>query len=358
MSGLRARFHLERANFTLDVALELPGRGLSVVFGPSGSGKTTLLRCLAGLERASGGLLQVNGDCWQDESRRIFLPTHRRHLGYVFQEASLFSHLTVRRNLEYGLRRTPVAARRLTMAQAADLLGLEPLMSRGVGRLSGGERQRVSLGRALLTSPSLLLMDEPLSNLDLASRAEILPYLEVLPQRLNLPVVYVTHSPNELMRLADTVVLLEEGRILATGPLEEMLTRLDLPLSHQSEAGAVVEAEVMEHDQQYNLTRLQFSGGSLLISRQPFARGHRLRVHINPRDVSLALVRPEASSILNVLPARVLDFQEESPGRVIVRLDCSGTVLLSRITSKSAHLLKLNLGLNLFIQIKSVALVG
>ena len=358
MSGISARFGLALGEFRLDAGFEAPGRGVTALFGPSGSGKTTLLRCLAGLERASNGYLEVNGEIWQDDSKGIYLPTHRRPLGYVFQEASLFSHLNVRRNLEYGWKRIPTTQRRVGFDQAVELVGIGPLLDRDPARLSGGERQRVAIARALLVSPDLLLMDEPLAALDLASKKDILPYLERLHDELSIPVLYVSHSPDEVARLADYMVLMDNGKTVASGPLKELLARLDLPLAHGDEAGVVIDTVVGEHDDTYHLTRLDFAGGAISVARQPHALGHRMRLRIHARDVSLALNRHGDSSILNILPARVVEIVDENPAQVAVRLDAGGVPLLARITRKSSTLLGLEPGMAVFAQVKSVALLA
>ena len=353
---IAARFRLERTGFSLDVDIKLPGRGVSALFGPSGAGKTTLLRCIAGLERAPDGYLALNGEVWQQGS--AFVPTHRRPLGYIFQEASLFPHLSVRRNLEYGMSRIAGGARRVSLDSAIEMLGIGHLLERMPDRLSGGERQRVSIARALAVSPRILLMDEPLAALDLARKQEILPYLERLHDELEIPVVYVSHSPDEVARLADYMVLMEEGKAVASGPLKEMLTRLDLPLAHGDEAGVVIDTMVGEHDETYHLTRLDFSGGAISIARQPHPLGHRMRLRIHARDISLALERHNDSSILNILPARVVEIADENPAQVVVRLDAGGVPLLARITRKSSALLGLRPGTAVFAQVKSVALLS
>ncbi|EKM96639.1 molybdenum transport protein ModC [Stutzerimonas degradans] len=264
MSGaqaIRACLRVDYADFRLDVDLALPGRGVTALFGHSGSGKTTLLRCVAGLERGARGQLEINGECWQDSTRGLFVPPHRRAIGYVFQDANLFAHLSVRRNLQFGMKRVAAAERRVAWDQAVDLLGIGHLLERMPGRLSGGERQRVGMARALLTSPRLLLMDEPLAALDLKRKHEILPYLERLHDELDIPVLYVSHSPDEVARLADHLVLLDQGRAIAQGELRETLARLDLPTAFSDDAGVVVEGEIAGHDPAYHLTRLVFPGG-------------------------------------------------------------------------------------------------
>lgn len=358
-AGIRARFRVAFSDFALDVDLHLPGRGVTALFGHSGSGKTTCLRCVAGLERASVAHLEVNGELWQDSERGLFVPTHRRALGYVFQEASLFPHLSVRRNLEYGLKRIDKATQRVSWARVIELLGIGHLLERMPGRLSGGERQRVGIARALLTSPRLLLMDEPLAALDLKRKQEILPYLERLHDELDIPVLYVSHSPDEVARLADHVVLLDQGRVVAQGPLQQTLARLDLPTALGEDAGVVIEARVADHDPAYHLTRLVFPGGAVLVARRPEAVGHKLRFRVHARDVSLALSRCEDSSITNVLAATVCELAEaDTPAHVLVRLDAGGTPLLARITRRSSDHLGLAPGRPVWAQIKAVALLG
>jgi molybdate transport system ATP-binding protein len=355
---IHARFDISYPGFALDVDMHLPARGVTALFGPSGSGKTTLLRCIAGLERTEGGLLQVKDEVWQDSGK--FLAAHQRPLGYVFQEASLFPHLSVRRNLEYGMRRTAPNKRKVALEQVIQWLGLSYLMDRSDPiSLSGGERQRVAIGRALLTSPSLLLMDEPLSALDAASKQEIFPYLERLHGELDIPVFYVSHALDEVARLADHLVLLEQGRVIASGSPGETLSRLDLPTAHQDDAGAVIEAKVAVHDETYHLTRLDFPGGSLWVSKVERATGAMVRARVLARDVSVAIEAPHGTSITNILAARIVEIQDEGPDRVSLRLAVGdGQLLLSRITRRSRDLLGLAKEMQVFAQVKSVALVA
>ncbi len=356
MTGINARFKLQLDSFALDAGFDAPGTGVTALFGPSGSGKTTLLRCVAGLERAAGSL-QVNGEIWQDTAR--FVPVHKRPLGYVFQESSLFPHLSVRANLEYGMKRVGSAERKVHLEQVTEWLGLERLIWRGdPTKLSGGERQRVAIGRALLTSPRLLLMDEPLSALDTASKQEILPYLERLHRELNVPVLYVSHALDEVARLADHLVLLEGGRVIASGALQQTLARLDLPTAHLDDAGAVIEATVAQHDEKYHLTRVDFAGGYLWVGMvdRPFGIGVRARVMA--RDVSIATQAPQGTSISNVLNARIEEIRDEGPDKVIVRMTVGeSNVLLSRITRRSRDHLGLIPGMYVCAQVKSVALM-
>ncbi|TYC56034.1 molybdenum ABC transporter ATP-binding protein [Zoogloea oleivorans] len=358
MSGLFLQCRLPLADFVLDADLTLPAKGVTALFGPSGSGKTTLLRCVAGLARAAGRV-DINGECWQDDARRIFLPTHQRPLGYVFQEASLFAHLSVRANLEFGLKRIPAAERKVGWDAAMDLLGIGHLLARGTDTLSGGERQRVAIARALLTSPRLLLMDEPLAALDARRKQEILPYLERLHDELAIPILYVSHSPDEVARLADHLVLLDQGRVTASGPTAELLARLDLPLALDEDAAVLVETQVVGHDDAYHLTRLAFPGGSVTVNRKALAVGARARIKIQARDVSIALTGDNRSSIVNRLPARIRSFGDAAhPAQCLVSLDACGTPLLARITRLSRDQLGLREGMSVVAQIKSVALLA
>lgn len=355
MTGIQARFLLSRAGFMLDVDLDLPGRGITALFGPSGSGKTTLLRCIAGLERAPQGLLRVHGDIWQDE--RHWVPTHQRALGYVFQEASLFAHLTVMGNLRYGMQRVS-EMQGVSLAQAIELLGIGHLLDRRPDRLSGGERQRVAIARALAVSPRLLLMDEPLAALDQKRRQEILPYLERLQSELATPIVYVSHAIDEVARLADHLVLLEAGQVVASGATDALLTRLDLPLAHGDAASALLIATVLGHNPEDQLTSARFSGGLLSVPMQAASIGQSLRIRVQARDVSLTLEKQTGTSILNILPATVTALSPDSPGQVMVALDAAGCSLLARVTTRSAHTLGLAPGLALYAQIKGVAILG
>ncbi len=355
---IEARFDLSYPGFALHAELQVFAHGVIALFGPSGSGKTTLLRCIAGLERTPNGALQVKDEVWQSGTN--FMPVHRRPLGYVFQEASLFPHLSVRQNLEYGLKRIPPEQRRVQLEQVVEWLGLGKLVGRdSPAGLSGGERQRVAIGRALLTSPRLLLMDEPLSALDAASKREILPYLERLHGELDIPVIYVSHALDEVARLADQLVLMEQGRVIASGALNEILGRLDLPTAHLDDAGAVIEAGVAEHDEEYHLTRLDFSGGSLWVSRVERDIGSMVRARVLARDVSIATAAPQGSSISNILEARIEEIRDEGPDRVNLRMSVgSGQLLLSRITRRSRDQLGLRPGMEVFAQVKSVALIA
>ena len=358
MKGITAIFSQRNGDFSLDVPLALPGRGVTAIYGPSGSGKTTLLRCIAGLERTKGGYLSVNGEVWQDDRAGLFVPVHQRPLGYVFQEASLFAHLDVQGNLDYGLKRVPADKRRVPLDQAIELLGIGQLLKRRSNTLSGGERQRVAIARALATSPSLLLMDEPLASLDVQRKAEILPYLERLHDELDMPVLYVSHSPDEVARLADHLVLLDKGKLLAAGPARELMTRMDLPMAHGDSAAAIIDATVSGLEPHYHLSHADFAGGRISLLNPKLQVGQRVRVRIQARDVSLTLARHEGSSVLNVFAAVVSGLSPDNPGQVMVSLDAGGSTLLARVTQKSADALALAPGKAVFAQVKGVAVLG
>ena len=360
--GLRVRVRVARASgFALQVDARLSGRGITALFGPSGCGKTTLLRAVAGLERPAPGLVVVNGQRWQDDDARVWLPTHRRPLGVVFQEASLFEHLSVQGNLDFGLRRVPAAGRRVSLAQAIELLGIGPLLARRPAQLSGGERQRVAIARALATSPRLLLMDEPLASLDAQRKAELLPYFERLQRELDIPMLYVTHALDEVARLADEVLLLQAGRVLAHGATGDLMTRLDLSLTHGDAASALIDGRLEALDTAYGLMTVRFAGGTLQCVPPPAdgARipGQRLRLRVQARDVSLTLTPAHDTSILNVLPVTVRALADDGPAQRLVTLDAGGTPLLARITRKSADALRLHPGQRVFAQIKGVAVL-
>ena len=354
---ITAQLRLSRPDFELDVDLQLPGQGVTALFGPSGCGKTSCLRSLAGLERAQGRVT-VNQTVWQDDTSRQWLPTHQRALGYVFQEASLFPHLSVQRNIDYGLKRTPQERRKVSKERAVGLLGISHLMDRMPATLSGGERQRVAIARALATSPEVLLMDEPLAALDAQRKAEVLPYLEQLQRHLRIPVIYVSHSMDEVARLAQHLVLLGAGKVLAQGSVTELLSSLDLPLAHGDVASSVVHATVQAHDAADHLSTLIFDGGQLqLVMARPREPGSTVPLRVQARDVSLSLLRPEGSSILNILPVQVLGLREDGPGQVMVSLQAGGTRLLARITRHSAKALQLQAGMPVYAQIKGMALL-
>ncbi len=351
--SLHLQFNLMRADFALNVDLQLPGRGVTALFGPSGCGKTTLLRCIAGLERASGSLT-VNEHLWQDATH--FVPTHQRAIGYVFQEASLFPHLSVRGNLQYGMKRASSNGT-VEIDPIIDLLGIRALLDRKPDSLSGGERQRVAIARALAVDPKLLLMDEPLAALDLKRKQEILPYLDRLQATLEIPILYVTHSPDEVVRLAHHLVVMDAGSVVASGELADTLSQLDLPVKLGQEAGVVIESVVGSIESQWHLTRMDFDGGSVWIRDPGLALGAKARVRILASDVSLAREQPGKSSIQNVLQGQIDAMRDdEHPGLVLVRVKVGGTALLARVTKRAVSELALMPGDTVWTQVKSVAL--
>lgn len=360
MSGndrIEAQFELRfDSGFGLQAELDLPGRGVSAIYGSSGSGKTTLLRCMAGLQRGAAGRLRVCGETWLSDD--VNLPTHKRPLGFVFQEASLFPHLTAAGNLDYAEQRS--SGDRLgdnLRTRVVALMGIEGLLNRKPDQLSGGERQRVAIARALLIRPRLLLMDEPLASLDDKRKQEILPYLERLAE-FDLPVVYVSHSVNEIARLADHLVVMEDGATVASGALTDLLGRIDAPFRLGEEAGAVIDAEITERDERWHLVRARFDGGELWLRDRGDAVGEHLRIRILARDVSIALESHDDTSIANRLEAtveQVLD--DEDAAFALASLNVGDASIIARLTRRSAHHLGLKKGLKVWAQIKSVAVV-
>jgi molybdate transport system ATP-binding protein len=360
MTATRLRLQLARGTFRLDIDLELPGTGIAVLFGPSGSGKTTVLRCVAGLERATGQV-RIGGQDWQDDTRGLCLPAWRRETGYVFQDAGLLDHLTVAGNLAYGQRRAKAGhVGGLALESAVDLLGISHLLDRRPAQLSGGERQRVAIARALATDPKLLLLDEPLASIDASRRQEILPWLERLRDAARIPMLYVTHSADEMARLADTLVLLDAGRIVASGPLAATLARVDLPIARDEDAGALLQGRVAQRDARWHLARVDLAGGALWLRDDGLDVGDPVRVRVLARDVSLlaAAPVPGASSIQNVLACTVSAIAPAGhPSQVLVQLACAGDTLLARITARAADALALAPGQPVWAQLKSAALV-
>lgn len=359
--GIRATFQGDLGSFRLDADFTAPGRGVTALFGPSGCGKTTVLRCLAGLTRLAGGNLSVDGRTWQEGEH--FVPPHRRPIGYVFQEANLFPHLSVKGNLIFGKGRDRGGdgARGPGLGEVTDLLGLEGLLERSPARLSGGERQRVAIGRALLSEPRLLLMDEPLAALDRFSKDEIIPYLERLHDTLSIPVIYVSHDVNEVERLADFMIMMEDGRVRAAGPLADVLADGGLPLARTPQAGTVLTARVRDFDAHYGLSLMEVAGETLVVGGRVGAHGTEHRVRINAMDVSLTLEKASGTSILNILPAKVIRQHPVGEAQLNVSLalgaDGHGPRILARITRRSWDALGLDVGRMVHAQVKGVALV-
>jgi molybdate transport system ATP-binding protein len=352
---IRVAFRGTLGKFALDAAFTAPAVGITALFGPSGCGKTTLLRCIAGLQRLEG-TCAVGRDVWQDDSR--FLPTHRRPIGYVFQEASLFPHLSVRRNLLYGAEGS--GGNGITFDAVTALLGIAPLLERAPRHLSGGERQRVAIGRALLSQPKLLLMDEPLAALDRETKSEILPFLERLHDTLKLPIIYVSHDMSEIERLADRLVLMQAGRVIASGPLRELQSDPALPLAASREAAVTLDGIAHAYDPADGLLTLLVDGQPFLVPTEAPALGHVQRLRVAAGDVSLAREHAERSTILNIVSVRIISVTPLGEHQMLAVLglgsEGKGARLLARVTRRSWQRLELHEGLDVYAQIKSVAL--
>ena len=342
--------------FTLDAAFATPTPGVTAVFGPSGCGKSTLLSAVAGLLRPDAGRVALDGTVLLDTAARIAIPPERRRCGVVFQDSRLFPHLSVETNLRYGLRRAPRHAEGPGFEEVIDLLGIAPLLPRRPAALSGGERQRVALGRALLSRPRLLLMDEPLASLDAPRRAEVLPFLARIRTRFRLPILLVTHALDEVDRLADRLVLMQSGRVLASDTVEALSARTDIPLlAGRRDAGAVLACTVLDHDPARGLTRLGVAGGELRVPLRDEPPGAALRVRVRARDVSVALEEPRGLSVQNILRAELEAIEPAAPHEAMLRLRAGGAVLLARVTADAVSRLSLRPGLPLWALVKSAA---
>jgi molybdate transport system ATP-binding protein len=357
---IRVAFKGSLGRFELNAAFTIPASGVSGLFGPSGCGKTTVLRAITGLHRLAEGYCSIGGDVWQDGPS--FRPAHERPIGFVFQEASLFPHLAVRGNLLYGARGGPQSApmHHIRFEEVVDLLGLATLLDRSPRNLSGGERQRVAIGRALLSQPRLLLMDEPLSALDRQTKDEILPFLERLLERLSLPAVYVSHDITEIERLADHLILMRAGRVLATGPLNELQSNPLLPLAGARDAAVSLDTIVESYDPNYGLATVRVGDARFMVPTPTLSVGARHRLRITAGDVSLTREIPRASTILNVVPAQILSATPAGGYEIVavlgLRADGTGARLLSRVTRRSWDHLELTEGMTVYAQVKSVAL--
>ena len=352
---IECKIKIKLESFNLDANFIIPDRGITVVFGPSGSGKTTLLRAIAGLEKSDDGYLKIGDSVWQKGNH--FLATHKRQIGYVFQDAALFDHLNVKGNLNFVIKRT-AGLREGFIESIFNLLEIKALLNRKTSQLSGGEKQRVAIARALLTNPKILLLDEPLSALDLKRKNEILPYLDSIHNDLEIPILYVTHSQDEMSRLADHLLLIEDGNIVGSGPVNDMLTRFDMPLSHGGDAVSIIEAEVLKRDSEFNLMHLDFLGGQFIVPDNSFPVQTKVRIRVVARDVSLTKSKQVDTSILNIFPAMVQEIVNEGEAQVMVRLQIKETILLACITRKSSYKLRLEKGSEVFVQVKSVAILS
>ena len=352
---IECKIKVQLESFMLDANFSIPDRGITVVFGPSGSGKTTLLRAIAGLEKSDKGFLKIGDSVWQ--KGEDFLATHKRQIGYVFQDAALFDHLDVKGNLNFVIKRA-IGLKEDFIESIHNLLEIKTLLNRKTTQLSGGERQRVAIARALLINPKILLLDEPLSALDLKRKNEILPYLDSIHNDLEIPILYVTHSQDEMSRLADHLLLIEDGNIVGSGPVNDMLTRFDMPLSHGGDAVSIIEAEVLKRDSEFNLMHLDFLGGQFIVPDNSFPVQTKVRIRVVARDVSLTKSKQVDTSILNIFPAMVQEIVNEGEAQVMVRLQIKETILLACITRKSSYKLRLEKGSEVFVQVKSVAILS
>ena len=352
---IECKIKVQLESFMLDANFSIPDRGITVVFGPSGSGKTTLLRAIAGLEKSDKGFLKIGDSVWQ--KGEDFLATHKRQIGYVFQDAALFDHLDVKGNLNFVIKRA-IGLKEDFIESIHNLLEIKTLLNRKTTQFTGGERQRVAIARALLTNPKILLLDEPLSALDLKRKNEILPYLDSIHNDLEIPILYVTHSLDEMSRLADHLLLIEDGNIIGSGPVNDMLTRFDMPLSHGGDAVSIIEAEVLKRDSEFNLMHLDFLGGQFIVPDNSFPVQTKVRIRVVARDVSLTKSKQVDTSILNIFPAMVQEIVNEGEAQVMVRLQIKETILLACITRKSSYKLRLEKGSEVFVQVKSVAILS
>ena len=351
------QMRLQRSDFDLSVDVQLPSQGIAVIYGASGSGKTTLLRCVAGLEKQAQGRIEIAGEVWQDDALGIYKAVYQRPLGYVFQEASLFDHLDVQANLQFGLKRSHNPQPQV-LEQAVSLLGIGALLKRKPHQLSGGERQRVAIARALATQPTLLLLDEPLASLDQARRQDILPWLEKMRDELHVPMLYVSHAADEVARLADTLVVMQNGRIQAVGPVAQVLTSVRVPLSVGDDAGALISGQVTQRDERWQLACIGFDGGQFWVPDTGLVAGQSVRVRVLARDVSLSLGVASQTSIQNIVPCVIESLgADQHPSQALIKLRCASTTLLARVTARAVADLGLTVGLQVWAQVKSVALV-
>jgi molybdate transport system ATP-binding protein len=356
---INIQLQLKRGIFNLDVGLCVPNSGITVLFGPSGSGKTSLLRCVAGLDRPDNAYISISEQVWQDDRHDIFLPAWQRAIGYVFQEPSLFDHINVLGNLLYGLKRSLNPHDTSALDEAVQLLGISNLLQRHTQQLSGGERQRIAIARALATHPKLLLLDEPLSAIDYSRRQEILPWLERLRDKLSIPMLYVTHSIEEMTRLADNVAILEQGKIVIDGPAETVMVSSIVSASLGDEACTLLHGTISQRDTDWQLVQFAFDGGNLWLNDIHLTCGAKARVRILAKDVSIATRKPEYTSIQNLLSCIVESITKEPNGsQALIHLRCGNSPLIARITARAVDTLRIHKGLVVWAQIKSVGLTA
>lgn len=357
MNNIKAKFKINKANFNLDVNFSLPLSGITALYGESGSGKTTLLRAIAGLDKYDDSYLKIADDIWQDENK--FIAPHNRDLAYVFQESSIFEHLDVEQNLQYGYKRIALNKRKISLEKAINFLDIKPLLKRKSFELSLGEKQRVAIARALVLSPKLLLMDEPLAALDFARKKKIMPYIASLNKELNIPIIYVSHSNDEVAYLADYLMLISNGKIKESGDISNMLTRFDLPLALDYDAESIIDAEVKNHDKDNFITTLLSKAGEFSVLYNKIEIGSKVRIRILAKDVSITLKRQENTSILNIFPAIIDDLSYKNKAQISLRLLIGDNIpILAKVTYKSYKNLKLKKSKKVYIQVKSVALIA
>lgn len=353
---INIRLLQQRVNFRLDVDVDLAAQGITGLFGPSGAGKTSLLRCVAGLEAADRGRVSIGDALLEDSDQKLSVPSEKRRIGYVFQEPRLFPHLSIEANLRFGLRRSQRGMPAQSFERIVDMLGLESLLARATAGLSGGEAQRVAIGRALLSAPELLLMDEPLASLDETRKNDVLPYLDRLHQDAGVPIIYVSHNIDEICQLCDQLAVMSDGVVVAHGDLQSVLLQTELPVLGGNEAGAVLRATVTAIDAENELTAISAAGHELWVPGRDLRVGSTVSLRVRANDVSLCLDRPERTSILNVLPARIEQLQDEPDGTVLLRMLIGAECILARITKKSRAQLSLQVGTQVYAQVKSIAI--
>lgn len=352
---IQARFSIPR-DPVLNFEFSIENAGIMAIAGKSGCGKTSLLRAIAGLEKHAASRLLIDDEIWQDDS--YFLPVHQRGIGYVFQEASLFEHLSVKSNIEYGMKRTPTSSEHISLQTVIGLLELETLLHKKPAHLSGGERQRVAIARALAANPRLVLMDEPLASLDQHRKENMLNYIESFNRQLQIPVIYVSHASDEIARLASLMIFIEDATVKAAGPIEELLTRSDLSLAHRRDAESVIHAHAQAYDEEFHLNHLASRAGTFLVPGKKLPESKAVKLRLAAQDVSITLQKQHETSILNCFSATIDELIEEDNAQLTVRLLINETPILARITLKSARALNLQKGKQVFAQIKSVAVLA
>ncbi len=356
MSFGKCSIRCKRADFIVAAEFTVPEKGILGIFGHSGSGKTTLLRCLAGLEKDVQGRVEINGELWLDENKNI--SSQQRNIAYVFQEGRLFPHLTVAKNLQYGASRNKKKNRGVDRAYLLELLNIGHLLNRYPHQLSGGEKQRVAIGRALLKHPQMLLLDEPLASLDEKHKQEILPYLEKLHAELSIPVLYVSHNINEMLRLCDHMLVMEQGQVIFNGNIHDALVSPESPLATIGNAAVILEGTVSKQEKEFDISTVHSINGNQFQVPGLLAIGKCVRLVIFASDVSVAKNKAIDSSILNIIEGKVSAVLDKRQGRVLLQVNCNQDILLSLISIKSFQLLRLTINTKIYIQVKAVVTHG